>query len=307
MFDQTKTMLKRVKTTIQNKKMTEIDYRSHLVINGLHPLGPRKYGIAEEGSDYDFLLIIPESKAKDILPMWEDADIIEYSSTPDLSAMLPVNAGYRIKGIANENTASYLSIPTGVHYDILVITRPDKIPDSNFILTDISLYSMISMDDITSNTDFKSRFAAIRKWAKSNNVYGGVYPGGTGYIIYTLNTLRKGYSLEKSLKMLSNKCLYYSDVYKYKHVSYVSDRSFRHMENIIRGRVVPGSYQYSIRSKYQEEVLQLAKKLLDTSLEIQYISNEGIIHASSDISDDISKWSEWIFSLGLDVRVIEMK
>lgn len=275
-------------------------------------IGSRKYGVNEEDSDYDYLLIVPESKISDALSVWRNADIIEYTNTPDLSATLPVDAGYRIKGIADNDTANILSTPPGAIYDVLVITRPDTIPDTNFILSNVNLYRMLRIgDSIHPDTsiygDLKARLRAIRSYAKDNSIYGGAYPDGMGYLIYTINTMKKGYTLEKSLKMLSTRCLYYHDEYKYRHVSYVSDKAFKHIANICNNKVKNGVFQYQIVSKRIDEVLRLSKKLADNCQGMMFIDNNGVIHASTDIAESIKEWSNWCNQLGIEVRIIEMK
>ena len=294
-----------MENTNSKRDMTRINFEPILI-------GSRRYGVNEEDSDYDYLLIVPESKISDVLSVWGNADIVEYINTPDLSATLPVEAGYRIKGIANDDTASFLHTPLGALYDILVVSRPDIIPDSNFILENINLYRMLRMDEIIPsnmniNCALKDRLRAIRIWAKKNDVYGGVYPDGMGYLIYAINTLKKGYSTEKSIKMISTRCLYFHDEYKYKHISYVHEKAFKHMTNVYNNKVKEGIYQYQIMSKHMEEVLRLSKKLFDHIPNIMYIENNGIIHSSSDISDDIKVWSDWLQNLDIDIRIIEMK
>lgn len=292
--------------------MTSVNTDKHTLNQSLHLIGSRRYGVNEDDSDYDYLLIVAESKIPDILSIWKDADIIEYTNTPDLSTTLPVRIGYRVKGITNEYISSILSIPVGSLYDVLVIPRPDRISDSNFILENNNLYRMICTEDTIQytksiNPDLKDRVKTIRTWAKKHGVYGGAYPDGMGYFLYATNTIEKGYSHDKALRMLSTRCLYYHNEYKYKHISYVSDKSLKHIGNILSNRVVPGRYQYQVLSSRMEEVLRLSKRVLDETPGIMYIENTGIIHASSDVSDEVSKWSEWLQSLGIENRVLEMK
>lgn len=292
--------------------MTRMNCESHILNNSLHLIGSRRHGVNEDDSDYDYLLIVPESKVPDTLSLWRDADIIEYTNIPDLSAIFPIDIGYRIKGISNEDTANILSTPVGILYDVLVIPRPDRTSDSSFILENVSLYRMLKADNAVYaskevHSDLKDRVKTIRLWAKNNNVYGGAYPDGTGYFIYTMNTMKKGYSCNKSLHMLYTRCLYYCDEYKYRHISYVAEKSLKHIYNILCGTVKKGSFQYQVMSNRMEEVLRLSKKLLDETPTIMYIENSGIIHSSSDTADSIEKWSEWLQSLGIDNRIVEMK
>lgn len=296
-----------MENTISISEMTRIRLDPILI-------GSRKHDVNEDDSDYDYLLIVPESRVSDTLSMWTNADIIEYVNTPDLSATLPINAGYRIKGITDDNTASLLSTPIGSLYDILIVLKPDIIPDSNFILSNINLYRMICMyesipyiDHNYTDNDIKMRLRSIRSWAKIHGVYGGVYPDGMGYLIYAINTMRKGYTLSKSIKMISTRYLYYDDEYKYGHISYVSDKSFKHMSNIVNGRSTLGKYQYQILSARMDEVLRMARKLLDECKCISHIDSSGIIHASSDVSESLSSWSSWLQSLDIDIRIAEMK
>jgi len=247
-------------------------------------IGSRRYGVNDEDSDWNYLLIVPESKIHSIISTWGDN-------------LHSADTGYRGRGIITEEMSNILHAPVGAQYDVIMLPRPDTMTDSRFILENINVYRMIRIDKVISpnmdaDCDLKSRLRAIRTWAKTNNVYGGAYPNGTGYLIYAINTMKKGYSVEKAIKMLSTRCLYSHDEYKYKLVSYVHDRSYKYMADVYANRVNKDTYQYQIVSNCTIEVLRHSHQLLDSNSNIMYIENNGIIHSASDAYDDIKVWCD---------------
>lgn len=302
-------------------------------------IGSRRFGVHEEDSDYDYLLIIPNSEVPSVLSSLSESDIIEYSNTSETSLFTPFRIGYRIQGISSGEVPYIGKLPKGSIYDICIVPRPDNISDSRFILENLNLYRLLYVIELlktsTHTSDNKvqnvhqkisdgkercyrdmfptddiflgniksinniseeciSRMRSIRKYTKANGIYGGAYPDGTCYLIYCLNTIRKGYSQSKALRMIHQKCLYYDKEYQYSHISYVSSKSFKHMENIINSKQVEGKYRYRIDTNRRDEVLRLSYQLLDISPYIMYITNDGIIHASSDSRLYVEKWIEYI-------------
>lgn len=272
-------------------------------------IGSRKFGIHEDDSDYDYLLIVPDSRISDVLSSLKDADITEYSNRCNKSLFVPFHIGYRIRGISSGDVPFIGNIPKGSTYDIHVIPRPDIVSDSHFILENLNLYRLLRVIELlrasthNGKNDLISRVKSIRKYAKAKGIYGGAYPDGTCYLIYAINTMRKGYNMDKALKMLHQKCLYYHVEYQYSHIAHVSGKSFKHMEDISTNNHKEGKYQYKIDSHRLDEILGLSCQLLDISPQVMYITNDGIIHASSNVQSHISKWSSWLESNGIKCAI----
>lgn len=265
-------------------------------------IGSRKYNVNEDDSDYDYILIIPESKVSDILSLWKDGDIREYVNS---SSTLPLEISYRIQGISNREISEILHIPENVEYDLLLIIRPDNISNTGYIMENVNLYHMINIyTKYSSNMNIRKRLKLIRKWTKSKGIYGGFYPDGFAYLIYVINTFKKGYTDEMSLKMLGTRCLYSHEEFKYKHISYVSDNAFKHIHLLCQEKDQEEKYQYQIISTCMNDVLKLGKKLCDDSHVYMYISQDGVIHSSSDISDDIQRWKKWLeeYHIFIDIK-----
>lgn len=246
-------------------------------------IGSRKYGVYLEESDWDYMVIIPESRVQSFLDGWKDAKITEF----------PNPKRYRVKGIPP--TVDHViegSPPDGV-YDLTVVPKPDGMSDNRFIKENWRIYWMIHISDIPPEheKELKERLLYIKKWAKDNNVYGGAYPGGIAYFLYTLNTILKGYDRKTTYSQLYQRCLYYHSEYKYTHITYMADASFNHMRDIIKGTIREYKYRYLIETNQSEETLHASKYLLN-DMKNAYIDNDCILYSSYDVSEKIERWIE---------------
>lgn len=263
------------------------------MIDGLYPIGSRRYGVNEDDSDYDYVLIVSRSSISDVLSEWKESNITEYKDTI-------LGVYFRIRGHSTRCIADKLSIPPGSLYDILVIERPDNITTSDYILGNSHLYHMIYIDDIAH--ELQTRVKIIRKWAKDHHLYGGAFPDGTAYFIYTLNAMKKGYSLDRTIQGLYIRCLYQYEGYKY--ISFVAEKSLRYMRAVLQGSVRQGQYQYHLVSDRIDDALRLSRQFIDTTQHILYIENNNIIHASDEIHSELNDWCKWLSSVGINMIFI---
>lgn len=265
-------------------------------------IGSRRYGYHSDDSDYNYLLIVAASNISDFLSSWSGVDIVEYTDTLGISSLLPVQHGYRIKGT---KVSSPLVQGVNTPFDIIVVPRADNLSDEAFIMGNRAIYKLLYLSTMCTD-QVHERVRYIRRWAKTNHVYGGAYPNGIGYLIYTINTYNKGYSLETSMKMIYQRALYFDPDYKYRHISHVSNKSFRYMRAICTDSLSKGTYLYQIHTQRIDDVLGLSKRLLDNSSTIMYIENSGIVHAMADSIGDIDVWSSWLREMDLEISVSDI-
>lgn len=262
-----------------------------MMYGSLYLSGSRLYGIHDSTSNYNYVLITEERYVPSIITMCgPDADIIDYR---DIS-IFPIDISYRIRGISNTDMKRCIGIDVDLRYDILVVCKEICVSDTYYVLEDKNLYNMVYTDI---STDLREYTMDIITWAKDHNVYGGAYPNGIGYLIYSMNCMRKGYSYDRAIKMIYRRCLYYHDTYRYNHISHVANKSLRYMANMN----IVYKYRYSITSYHMDDVLRLARSLIDDTDDLLFIDNDGNIHSSTDIVDSIDRWCMWISDIGIDI------
>lgn len=270
------------------------------IYRGINPIqiGSRKYGIYDEDSDYDFVLLVPQSRVRAILDAWSDAEISEYKN--------PFR--YRIAGFAAKGSGRAIpGVPVDATYDITLVPKPDNMPDDRFLTENWRIYWMIHITDIDDEIrpEMIARLTQIRKWAKDNKVYGGAYPGGVSYLIYARNTILKGYTRNLAFKMLYKKCLYYHPEYQYTHVSHMSDKNFEYMRKLLTGESLSGEaypFIYTITSPTLDNAVRNARYLLD-KVEDAYIMNDGIIRSKRDIRSVVDTWIDELRSYNIAATV----
>ena len=225
------------------------------VYDGITPItvGPRRYNISHEYINYAYLLLVPRDKVIDILTLWRDKEITEMTSL----------RGYRIRGILQEGDSRNIissknvpSIDTNANsptkvskddrgnnpgadtitsekaYDITVIPMPEGMSEDKFIHENWDIYWFINMIDVPNRKKLRARFLHIIRWAIDNDVYGGDYPDSMGYLIYAANTINKGYSHDKAVNAIHQRCLYFHHVFKYSLISHVPTSSLKRMRDL---------------------------------------------------------------------------
>lgn len=254
---------------------------------GLNPIlvGPRKYGEFDENSPYDFIIIAPEKKVIDILIAWKDAEIVEYDNPRRY-----IISGYIPKG----DPRDLVGQEEGANHNIILMPKKDSVSDRHYILSNWNIRRIIQgYGMVLKNKDeLKTRLKMVVDWARFHNVYGGAYPDIQGYMIYTINTIEKGYKADNTLSSIYIKCMYHSPSCEYRHVAHVSNRSFAHMRDLLQNRAKIYPYNYRIISANDLlKAMHASKIILDDLGDIEaYASNDGIIHSSTDITSHIQSW-----------------
>lgn len=262
-----------------------------MMLGSLYLVGSRLYNIHDDFSNYNYILIIDSRHIPSIVAICgDDADIIDYT---DIS-LFPVDINYRIKGVSNDRMHDTYGIPIGVQYDIMVVCKDSAIPASSYVLGNKNLYYMICT---TIDSSLREYCMSIIRWAKDHNVYGGAYPNSMGYLMYAMNCMRKGYSIDRAIRMTHRRCLYHHEVYKYNHISHVALKSLRYMANMNVGY----RHRYTVSSRHMEDVLRLSRSMIDGTDGLLYMDNHGHIYSDTDITEYIDAWCLWLADMGIDV------
>lgn len=259
-------------------------------------VGSQRLGIADKDSAYDFLLLVPKSRILDLLSKFQNDEILSYIGSN------PLKMKYLICGILNSFLSTYLSMPINHKFYIYVILKPDNMSKIDFIIKNTNLYSYLSLYDSVTD-EMKKYLQEIISFAKKNDIYGGVFPDGFGYFLFMVNVYNKGLSREKAIKNLYRKEFYYSDIFQYTHIGYISDKSFQQIERIINNKSICCNSVYNIDCNDTMHMYTLVKKLLDENKYIMYMSNDHKIHCTQDSKENILTWIKWCNHMGCKIHL----
>jgi len=259
-------------------------------------VGSQRLGIANKNSTYDFLLLVPRSRILDLLSEFQNDEIISYVGSN------PLNIQYIISGTSNSSISSYLSIPINYKFHIYVILKPNNMSKIDFIIENTNLYSYLYLYDSVTD-EMKKYLQEIISFAKKNGIYGGVFPDGFGYFLFMVNVYNKGLSCEKAIKNLYRKEFYYSDIFQYTHIEYISDKSLQHIKYIIDNKSICCDFVYKFDCKDTMHIYTLVKKLLDENKHIIYVSNDHKIHCIQESQENILTWIKWCNHMGCKISL----
>ncbi len=241
-------------------------------------VGSRGYRVHEDKDDWDYLAIIPEDQVEAILSKWRSMDHIRVEEVKGLL----VPATYRVRGHDILGSSKDNQVDS-----ILVIPRPPSIGSGAFILSNSILYTLVNLIPKDLDLDeVRRRLGYLKSWAKEHGFYGGAYPDGLCYLIFTINTMTRGYSLEGSMAMIFNRALYYHHILGYGPISHVATKNLQHMityHKVDRTQL----QQYRLPESYS---LRLVRPLLDKIPEIRFIENDRTIWMDKDMKDAIDAW-----------------
>lgn len=181
-------------------------------------VGSYKYGIYDDSSSIDYIIICTYENLRILFDAWKYASINEIKICTNIKS-------YLISGKCNDKNV-IKNDKIGSSYNIIVIIKDTNISDRQFMLQNYHIYWMIKINDLPTDqyNIIKNRFLLIKNKAKSDGRYGGNYPTGLGYLIYTLNTIDKGYNDETALNNIHLRCLYYHPGVGYDFINNLSNR-----------------------------------------------------------------------------------
>ena len=149
--------------------------------------GSHRYGTNDIHSDHNYIAFVVE----------DDMEKMRVSLESN---------GYRIESppykciyVRGDTPCPILGIMVQGPWTCFLFSKPMGISDRQAIMNDRSIYRIMRIDDIIPehsmcNPDIVKRTIAIKKWARDHEMYGGSYPNGAAYMMYVINTYKKGYS-----------------------------------------------------------------------------------------------------------------
>lgn len=250
-------------------------------------VGSRGYGVNSDDDTWDYLAIVPENQMDEVLEKWR-----EYEMEKAWGTLIPVSHWIHGHGI----------LSPGGKDRILVISRPMDVGIGAFILGNATLHTLVHL--IPPDVDIQEvrrRLIYIKAWARDHGFYGGAYPDGLCYLIFVLNTMAQGYTLERSMEIISNRVLYHHHILGYAHISHVGAKNLQHMVSPHRP-----AQSYHLVSKALDHVLHQCRPLLDKTPEIKFIENDGSIWVtgiSEALRETIETWVKRLQTQGIDVHL----
>lgn len=190
--------------------------------------GSYRYGTNDVHSDHNYLAFVAEDDVEKMKILLESNG---YRLGPP-----PFKLDSKCIYIHGDTPCSILGIIVQGPWTCFLFPKPGCISDRQAIINDRSIYRIMRIDDIIPDNGMCSiniikRIIAIKKWARDHGMYGGSYPNGAAYMMYAINTYKKGYSYDMIFKNLHVRSLYLHPEQGDLYIQSVPDSSFIHLKD----------------------------------------------------------------------------
>lgn len=191
-------------------------------------IGSYRYDTNDDRSDHNYIAFAAK---EDMARMRSALEACGYTtSTPPFS----MDREY-IYACGND-TCIMLGIICKGPWTCYVFAKHAEISDRQAIMNDRWIYRMMRMDDVIADSgschpEIVRRTIAVKRWARIHSMYGGSYPSGAAYMLYVINTYKKGYSYDMIFKHLHMRSLYLHPEQGDLYIRSVPDVSFMHLKD----------------------------------------------------------------------------
>lgn len=197
-------------------------------------IGSKKYYIDYNDPKWEYIFIAHNSICTKLLDRWCDIKRrpIVLGNPSEYNKLSCINIYGHINDIELANRLTHV-YPNEYIYDITLVQIPDDMDYHRFIHQNYIIYRMIEIHNVDVNLkpELENKLGNMIKYARDKGIelpYMALY-------IYTLNCIKKGYTMDLMYQLLYKKSLYYCSLYSYGYefVKHITNNDWNNIKAIL--------------------------------------------------------------------------
>lgn len=200
-------------------------------------IGSKKFYIDSNDPKWEYIFLAHNSICTKLLDKWSDVkrkpnQLSTLGTQLESNELMCTNLYGHINDIELADKLSH-KYPNNYIYDITLIQIPDDMDYHRFIHQNYIIYRMIEIHNVDVNLkpEIESKLKTMIQYIKSKGIelpYMAIY-------IYTLNCIKKGYTMDLMHQLLYKKNLYYCSLYSYGYefVKHITNSDWNNIKYIL--------------------------------------------------------------------------